>query len=87
MLKDPHCVKHGNTMKLPKGTSLKVVKTTGQNPGNYDLYNIQGLSLGKLDVIRRALEAYSGSVVGSVLAPEILAAIGTIDERQTINGK
>ncbi len=73
-------------VKLPKGSSLQVQKTSGLQPGNYDLYDIKGLTLGKLKCIQSALGFYQANF-SSVLVDEIMAAIGEIDVHQTINGK
>ena len=70
--------------KLPKGSSLKVVKTAGRDAGSYDLYDLRGLTLGKLDLIHTLVSLEANK--GGVLAKEIVAAIGILDEHQTING-
>jgi hypothetical protein len=71
--------------KLPKGTEVKIVKTTGKDAGQYDLYNLCGLSLGKLLLIQRSLKLNAAN--GDVLAAELVAQMGTLDENQTMNGK
>ncbi len=71
-----------NAPKFKKGCKFAIVKTLGREKGNYDLYNIEGLTLGKLDTIRNALESYDG-----ILAREILAVINqNRDYQQTIEG-
>ena len=68
-----------------KGSALALVKTRGIEPGSYDLYDIRGLTLGKLDLIIRGLEGIAGM---STLAMEILAMLKRDrDEHQTIGDK
>jgi hypothetical protein len=43
--------------KLPKGSPLRIVKTRGREAGKYDLYNLEGLSLGMVMVLGRAVHA------------------------------
>ena len=68
-------------MKLPNGSKFGVVKTRGLKKGNYDLYDLRGLSLGKLGCIRNAL--YRHALEGSVLADEIREEM----YRMTVDGE
>lgn len=68
--------------KLPKGSPLKLVKTAALVPGGYDLYDIRGLSLGKLMAIADAVHGLPDTAI----TQEISALLRNIDERQTVNG-
>jgi hypothetical protein len=67
-----------NAKKLPKGSKLCLIKTEGLQPGNYPLYNLQGLSLGKLSLLMGLLN--TASTQGDVLAKEILTVIGDVEQ-------
>jgi len=41
---------------MKKGKPLQLVKTTGKNPGEYDLFNLEGITLGQLWLIRELLK-------------------------------
>lgn len=77
-----------NKPKFQKGKSLAVVKTLGREKGQYDLYDLVGLSLGKLEVIKAALEGcFDNGNVRHPLADELLAVINkNLDYQQTIEG-
>jgi hypothetical protein len=66
-----------NAKKLPKGSKLSLITTEGLQPGNYPLYNLQGLSLGKLSLLRRLLNI--ASTQGDVLAKEILTVLEQLE--------
>jgi len=70
--------------RMKKGKQLGVVKTLGEYRGNYDLYNIEGLTLGKLKLISRLLE---NEVEMNQIARDIYLAINRhpLDENQTVN--
>lgn len=76
--------------RLPKGSSLKLVKTKGLNPGTYDLYNLIGLSLGKLHAIKLCLETglqdrlISGG--STEIIRELLGTLKSLDNHQTVDG-
>ena len=63
-----------------KGSPLGLVKTKGQQVGQFDLYDLRGMSLGKVECIKRALEA----MTGSPLAEELLSHLRNLDQNQTI---
>ena len=71
-----------------KGSPLCLVKTKGQEPGNYDLYDLRGMTLGKAECIKRALQSLvsASHAAGHVepLAEELLAHFRSLDEHQTI---
>jgi hypothetical protein len=67
---------------MKKGTHLHLEKTLGSNQGDFDLYDLKGLSLGKVYCIKAALTNH-----GSAVAKDIIDAINKIDNRQTIGGK
>lgn len=69
-----------------KGSHLELVKTKGIESGAYDLYNLRGLTLGKVLCIRRALEVIA-PLRGSPIAYELLAQFREIDQDQTIGNK
>ena len=46
--------------KISKGSKFAVVETAGLQAGNYNLFDIRGLSKGKLLCIKFALENYDG---------------------------
>jgi hypothetical protein len=67
-----------------EGSKLGVVKTAGLSRFDFDLYNIEGLSLGKLKLISRLLQ---NEVDRNEIARDIYIAIQPgIDERQTTKG-
>lgn len=59
-------------MAKHKGSKLSLITTAGINPGDYPLYNLVGLSAGKIQCLVDALTKHD-----TVLAKEILAAIPT----------
>lgn len=59
--------------KLPKGVKMSLVQTQGLKSGDYPLYNLVGLSAGKVQCILDALTDKAAN--GSVLAKEIVAVI------------
>lgn len=85
----------GNKPKaLPKGSSLKVVQTQGLYSGNYDLYDIRGLSLGKLHAIKNALQSVMDDFKSrdeerlAFIEADLLALLeGNVPKHQTVNGK
>lgn len=73
---------------MKKGQKLGVEKTRGLDASSYDLYNLVGLSLGKLEAIRQ-LCMTECECRGSLepICVDILNAIGKTDPQQTINGR
>ena len=71
---------------MKKGSTLKVEKTLGLDAGSYDLYDLRGLSLGKLNAIKNALMLYNDNSY-SPGASELLGTLRMLDNGQTINGK
>ena len=69
-----------------KGSHLRLVKTRGIEHGSYDLYDLRGLTLGKVLCIRRALEVIA-PLANSPIAYELLAQFREIDQEQTIGNK
>jgi hypothetical protein len=70
-----------------KGSSLTVVQTRGRDPGAFDLFDIRGLSLGKLHFVHRLLTERVDQHPTDVLALEILSAIGPLPQAQTVMEK
>jgi hypothetical protein len=68
---------------MKKGQKLGLTKTKGLIKGAYDLYEITGLSLGKLALIAGWLKLRADA--GNVLAEEILQSLGEIPYTQTIS--
>lgn len=62
--------------KLPKGSKLSLVKTQGLNPGDYNLYNLQGLTSGKVQFLVDLLT--DSKLQGNALATDILSVIPTV---------
>lgn len=60
-------------MAKQKGAKLSLVTTSGINPGDYPLYNLVGLSAGKIQCLVDALTERN-----TLLAKEILAVIPTV---------
>ena len=67
------CSKAGT---LPKGSKFCVVETAGKEAAHYNLFEIRGLTKGKLLCIKIALE--NEAERGSILAPEILDEIRAV---------
>jgi hypothetical protein len=63
-----------NKPKLPKGSKLGVVQTQGLMSGSYPLYDLKGLSAGKLQLIIDLLTDAKG-LPAAALAHDILSAI------------
>lgn len=59
--------------KLPKGSKLSLVETQGLTPDAYHLYNLQGLSAGKVQLILDLLT--DAKVKGNALAEDIICVI------------
>jgi len=58
--------------KLPKGSPEQLVVTQPREPGHYCLYNLTGLSLGKVLMLKRLLDQESGNG-NAALAGELSA--------------
>ena len=69
------------------GSPLEVLKTKGQFDGQYDLYDIRGLSLGKIACIKRALQELAKQGYNTLLCDEILPLFDGLDEVQTVRNK
>jgi hypothetical protein len=77
---------------MRKGKSLALTQTRGREVGQFDLFDIEGLSLGKVDLIRCCLWQYhdtlvAGGLGSNVLLDEILGVLSKMPKCQTINGK
>lgn len=66
--------------KLPKASELGVQKTLGRQPMHANLYNLTGLSLGMLSMIKRFCEENAAHP----LAGEVAEAIN-VPENQTFD--
>jgi len=66
--------------KLPKGSKLSLVQTQGLTPGSYNLYNLQGLSAGKVQFLLDLLtDAKASASPGrAALAEDIICIIPSI---------
>jgi hypothetical protein len=71
---------------MRKGKQLALVQTRGVEHGQYDLFDLEGLSLGKVEMIRRAL-ARDRSSLDFEIYDELLAVLKNLPVHQTINGK
>jgi len=60
--------------KLPKGSRLSLVQTQGLNPGDYSLYDLRGLTAGKVQLL---VDLLSQVASDNPLAEDILHAIPT----------
>ena len=64
--------------KLPKGSREQLVATQPRENGQYCLYNLTGLSLGKVLTIKRLLETAWKHHPEEVLAAEIYNSMGLL---------
>lgn len=61
--------------RLPKGSRLSLVKTQGLMPGSYALYDLRGLTAGKVQLLVDLLT--QAKLDHNPLAADILAVIPT----------
>ena len=54
--------------KLPKGSPEQLVATQPRENGQYCLYNLTGLSLGKVLMLKRLLDQESGNALAGELS-------------------
>ena len=59
--------------KLPKGSKLSLVQTHGLTPSAYPLYNLEGLSAGKVQLLLDLLTDAKAN--GNALAIDIISVI------------
>lgn len=70
--------------KLPKGKKNEVVKTSGRELGQFDLYDFTGLSLGQILCIRTALATYERVVISDPIARELVSQMKTMNVNGTV---
>ena len=75
---------------MRKGKSLALTQTRGRDVRQYDLFDLEGLSLVKVDFIRYCLQVAHfrrWELSDDTLTEELLAVLSKIPKEQTVNGK